>query len=625
MTSAKDLIQRLQNQVLEAIACGEPLSVVNDLICRGAENLASEVICSVLAVDANGKLKALAAPSLPISYSTSLDGVAIGPDVGSCGTAAFRREPVEVTDIATDPLWARYKDHVLPLGLKACWSSPIKAQNGRVVGTFAFYFRTTRGPSDLEREIVNACVHLCAIALEHEAVQSRNHELAYYDTLTGLPNRSYFNQMLHERLARQDDRFGLLLIDIDHLKAINDTLGHTAGDAIIQHAGELIRLADLPGTAFRLGGDEFAIMLDGCASQLTMAEAAEKLLSVDIPFQHLGHTLLPRITIGGALAGHDGVDAETLFQNADFALYHAKDTHRGGYVPFREGLRTSITRRINIIRAVDESLNENRVVAHYQPIVRLDTSEIVGLEALARIRTRENTIVPAGEFVQALSDPTIAHRLSEQMLAAIVADMGAWMDSGVNFHQVGFNVTTGDFQKDDLEERITTTLAKAGVHPRHLLLEVTESVLMGENDRTVARTVERLRSCGMRVALDDFGTGYASLTHLVTVPVDVIKIERSFIEGLPGDKPSGVIVAALIDVARKLDMQLVAEGIETNEQADHLRGLGCVLGQGYLFARPAPAAIITELLKNFRERRDIPSRPVTKPGVVEPLQWRAAG
>jgi len=626
IASSGDLIQRLQNEVLEAIARGAPLSAVNDLICRGAENLAPGVICSILAVDAGARLRPLAAPSLPDSYSQELNGLAIGPDVGSCGTAAFRGEPVEVTDIATDPLWGPFKSSPLLLGLKACWSSPIKAQNGRVVGTFAFYFRTSRGPSELERLIVKACVHLCAIALEHEAIQSHNHELAYYDPLTNLPNRSYFNQTLRDRLAREHDPFGLLLIDIDHLKAINDTLGHAAGDAIIQHAGDLIRAADLPGPAFRLGGDEFAVMLDACGSPTAMALAAARLQAIRTPFQYLGHTLLPRITVGGALSGKDGGDAETLFQNADFALYHAKETNRGGYVQFRQGLRTSITRRINTIRAVDESLSDNRIVAHYQPIMHLETGEIVGLEALARLRTPENLIVPASEFVQALTDPIIAHRLSDQMLTAIAADMRTWIDSGVDFRQVSFNVTTGDFQRGDLDSRIVTTLANAGVPLHHLLLEVTESVLMGESDKLVANTVKRLRDSGVRVALDDFGTGFASLTHLITVPVDVIKIERSFIARMPVDKPSNVIVAALIDIAGKLDMQVVAEGIETEQQAEHLRSLGCLLGQGYLFARPAPAAIITPLLKTLGQPRDADTgQPAEELPAAAPVLRRMAG
>src|SRR5450432_790440 len=185
-----DALRHLQNQVLESVATGQPLVSVMDLLCREAERLAPDVICTVLAVDASGHVRSLGSPSLPDHYVQAIDGTAIGPNVGSCGTAAYRGEPVEVHDIARDPLWAAYRSLALPLGLAACWSSPIKARDGRVIGTFAFYYRTQRGPSELDRQIVATCVHLCAIAIEHKEAQARIHDLAFRDSLTGLPNRA---------------------------------------------------------------------------------------------------------------------------------------------------------------------------------------------------------------------------------------------------------------------------------------------------------------------------------------------------------------------------------------------------------------------------------------------------
>jgi diguanylate cyclase (GGDEF)-like protein len=602
MDTDSALLLRLQTEILEAIACGEPLVAAADLLCRRAEALAPGAICSILTVDADSVLHPLAGPSLPLSYSSALDDIPCGPMVGSCGTAAFRNEPVIVTDIASDPLWDDYRALVEPLGLRACWSTPICDRDGRVVGTFAFYYRTSRGPDALERSIVETCVRLCAIAIEHEQVRERNYRLAYFDALTGLPNRGHFNEMLIRAIA-MDEPFGLLLVDIDHLKVVNDTVGHIFGDMLIRTVAERIADCHPSLTACRLGGDEFAVLVTDCVTDAGLEQAATRMLTAVRGLIQAGEqTIDPHITIGGALFGPDGVDGASLSQNADFALYHAKETRRGGYVRFTPGLRTSMLERANMVRSVDQALTEKRMIAHYQPIVRLDTAEVVGLEALARMRMPDGRIATAGEFHAALADPRIAWQLTGQMLTQIAADIRHWLDMGIDFQHVGINVTTGDFQRGDLERRIVDTFEHANVPLKHVVLEVNESVYMGGNDQMVPKAVKALRERGLLVALDDFGTGFASLTHLLSFPVDVIKIDRSFVSRLGSDAACDVVVGSIIDIARKLDMRLVAEGIETPEQARILSDLGCAMGQGYLYARPSSAEDATRLLTLFAQK-----------------------
>ena len=212
----------------------------------------------MLTVDPDQKLHPLAGRSLPDAYSEALDGIEAGPAVGSCGTAAYLGEAVIVSDIKSDPLWADFKALALPLGLRACWSTRIKSRDGRVVGTFAFYYKTVRTPDELERRIVQTCVHLCAIAIEHEEVQARDYKLAYFDALTGLSNRTRFDEMLCARIYDRSD-FGLLLVDIDRLKSVNDTMGHLVGDFLIRSVAKMIGEGRPRETAFRLGGDEFAV------------------------------------------------------------------------------------------------------------------------------------------------------------------------------------------------------------------------------------------------------------------------------------------------------------------------------------------------------------------------------
>ncbi len=608
---SSERLQALQNEILVSIARGEALCTIMERLCLRAEAIAPGVICSVLTLDEERRLVSLATPSLPASYAAAVTGVAVGPRVGSCGTAIHRGEPVCVTDIANDPLWRGFEDLVLPLGLRACWSSPIKARDGRVVGSFAFYYDRPRGPDELERQIVETCVHLCAIAIEHEEVRSRNHRLAYYDTLTALPNRASFNEAITRLTAATPLDFGLMLIDIDHLKVVNDTMGHAAGDALIATVGLRIQSVAGEAVAYRIGGDEFAVVLPRGTTAVQMrATACAILAAMATPLDHDGHGIMPSVTIGAALAGEDGEEGVTLRQNADFALYHAKETRRGGYVRFKDGLRTSMTRRLQIKRDVDVALTEGRIIPYYQPVLRIDTDEIVGLEALARMRMPDGRVASAVEFQEAMADPKVAHRITGQMLNAVAADMAAWQSAGIPFQHVGMNVTSADFQKGDLVQRIVRAMERTGVSPRHLVVEITEQVFMGRSKDGVARTIAALRERGICVALDDFGTGFASLTHLLDFPVDIIKIDRSFIAAAQTSTKSSVIVEAMVGIAHRLGMRIITEGIETQAQAEWLQSMGCRLGQGFLYAQALPAGIVGELLLRFGAKPDRTARPL---------------
>ncbi len=374
-------------------------------------------------------------------------------------------------------------------------------------------------------------------------------------------------------------------------------MGHLVGDFLIRSVANMIGEGRPRETAFRLGGDEFAVIIDGVTTADDLTAAAQDVLHRTSGSVTVGlDTLFPSVTLGGALFGADGVEANTLRQNADFALYHAKETNRGGYVQFRPELRTSIVDRIRAIRNVDAALVEGRITAYYQPIAQLASSEIVGLEALVRMTDPQGAVSPAGDFAAAFSDTKIASRVTERMLHQVASDIREWLDLGIPVEYVGINVTTGDFQYGNLQAKIEACFAKQNVPLKHIVLEVSESVFMGGSDQFVAKAVKRLRDKGLLVALDDFGTGYASLTHLISFPVDIIKIDRSFVEALTNGKASSVIVAAIIDMANRLNMRVIAEGIETIDQERQLSELGCQFGQGYLFGKPVSATDIRELL-----------------------------
>ncbi len=526
----------------------------------------------------------------------------IGPEMGSCGAAAYLRTPVAIEDVEHDPRCAKVAKLLSGLGLKACWSVPVGDAAEATIGVVAIYYPELCGPGETDRAVMASCIELCEVALRrHVRVEDRERR-ANVDALTGLPNRSAFNAAMAGLSCDVPGSWALFIVDLDNLKVINDTFGHLAGDALIRTAASRISRAMSPDVTFRLGGDEFAIIVQNHAALIDLDATAEAIFStLEVPSDCEGHMVVPKATIGGAVVGPGDVSAMVVNQNADFALYHAKETGRGGFVRYWPGIGTRITHRRDAIRDVTAALREGRIDAYYQPIVRLDSHEIVSVEALCRMRTPEGVILPASAFQEATCDAHVAAELTNRMFSIVAADVRRWLDDGIPFRQVGVNISTADFYTGSLMGKLEETFGRAGVPLHHLFLEVKEEAYMGERDRAVAREIKALRDHGVSVVLDDFGTGYASLTHLITVPVDAIKIDRSFIARLWPDDPSLVIVEALIDIARKLDISVVAEGIETEVQASQLWAMGCKLGQGFAFSKAVDRQAIGVLLRRHAQ------------------------
>lgn len=588
----------LQNLILEMIARGETLPATADRLCREVERLAPRAICSILAVDPDGTLHPVSAPSLPQEYCDSLDGVRIGPDVGSCGTAAFHRRPIAVTDIETDPLWTNYKHLVLPLGIRACWSSPIMSAE-RVAGVFAFYYREKRGPTDFERDIVARSLQLCQIAFEREQGRRINQRLLYTDTLTGLHNRACFEQALIEPLSAAGS--ALLLVDIDDLKVVNDTFGHSTGDSLIRIVAHRLAEAAAPHRTFRIGGDELAILAD----TTDVVPLAQRILdALGQAADCGGHVLVPSITIGAALRALDDTSGEIMRQNADLALYHGKDDGgRGTLVLYAPELRTRMNRRLGAIDQLRRALAENRVEARYQPIAQLDSGDVVSFEALARIREQDGQIVPAADFQEAFADARNAAEVTRAMLRAVSADLRTWLDAGIAIGRIAVNLAPADFAHGHLVDDVQAIFRNARVPLDRLTLEITETVYLGRRELLVQRQMESLRGIGVRLALDDFGTGYASLTHLLFTPVDTLKIDKSFVDHLDNDgQAGGAVINGLMRIAEKLGVEVIAEGVESVEQRERLVALGCKLGQGHLFAGALDSDAVAALLRTMPVR-----------------------
>ncbi len=321
---------KLQNSILELVARGEPLARTLNALCTRVEARLPGVVCTIVEMDREGRLSPLAAPGLPASFCAEIDGVPVGPDVGACGAAIHFRQPIECVNIATDPRWVQFAAIPLAMGLKACWSAPVFGGDGEVLGAFALYFRESRSHTALEAEVVQASIHLCAIAIERARQASAQYRLAYIDMLTDLPNRAAFNLPLVARENASTDASAILIVDLDNLKTINDTFGHRAGDCLLKAAAAAIEKGASPHPAYRLGGDEFAVIIrsDKESAASVMARRAGAILkALAHPVACDGHNIVPRATIGGASQDGGASGMEALRQNADFALYHAKERH----------------------------------------------------------------------------------------------------------------------------------------------------------------------------------------------------------------------------------------------------------------------------------------------------------
>ncbi|WP_042264386.1 putative bifunctional diguanylate cyclase/phosphodiesterase [Paraburkholderia heleia] len=594
---------QLQRTILDMLARGRSVQETAVYICVHAEEHAAGVLCSIVTVDRDGILHPFAEASISAEYTRAMDGLRIGPDVGSCGSAAFLRKPIAVHDIFSDPRWAAYQALTRILfeehGVKACWSSPILQSDGRVLGAFGFYYRENRGPTDDERLIVEECVDICALILEREEVRADNWRLANFDQLTALGNRANFIKSLERAVGSANRSAGILLIDIDHLGRINNAFGHAVGDELILEVSRMITQHATRESSFRIDADEFAVLIEGDNVVERLPSLARHILADFTQRPPLAgpHAFPLSVSCGGANFDHDRpLSVPTFLQHATLALNHAKQAARGDFVLYTESLAGPITRRVRVLQALAEALAEDRLKAHYQPIVSLETGEIIGLEALCRVRTGEGKIIPAAVFAEALNDRPMGYLVTERMLEHVARDTRHWLDQSVELQYVGVNISMADFDQRDLRVRIKDVLSRYDVPFGHIVLEVNESVYMDDGERKVSQMIGQLRTDGLMVALDDFGTGYASLTHLLNFPVDIIKIDKSFVDKMSVDGAGALIIKALLDVAAGLGIRIIAEGVETADQALNLQRLGCSFAQGYLFGRPADRDSTTETL-----------------------------
>ncbi|MBL6454826.1 GGDEF and EAL domain-containing protein [Belnapia sp. T6] len=429
---------------------------------------------------------------------------------------------------------------------------------------------------------------------------------AQTDPLTGLGNRT----LLKRRLAAQQPAgIGLLLLGLDGFKEVNDTGGHELGDqALASIAARLAGLVGEGGLAARMGGDEFALLLPGATDAARLCEYGARVMrAVRTPLALGPHRLRLSCTIGATVQAPGGGGAEALLREADLALLEGKRSGRGQVTFYTPAIAEAFQRGREAVARIRQALEEDRLLPFYQPKLRLADGGLAGFEALVRIRAGDGGVLGPAAFWQALADPETCRAIGDRMLELVTADLAAWTRQGLRPHGVAINVAQADFAGGDLAARVLGRLAAHGLPPACLQIEVTETVILDDRAGLVPDALRRLDAAGIVIALDDFGTGHASLAHLRRAGIRQLKIDRSFTDGLEGNRECLAITRAVIGLAHELGLEVVAEGVEREAQAELLRGLGCDSVQGYLYGQAMPAEAVRRLLATAQQAKYPPS------------------
>jgi diguanylate cyclase (GGDEF)-like protein len=445
--------------------------------------------------------------------------------------------------------------------------------------------------------------------MNHE-IQGRLNQLAFYDNLTGLPNRTLFLERLTQTIvqaSRYQRKAGLLFIDLDNFKRVNDTLGHSLGDMLLKAVADRLvdslRKSDTVAnpfdmeTAGRLGGDEFTIILPCVQRSEDAATIAQRIAEqVGQPLILGGHEIVITPSIGIAIYPDDGTDVETLIKNADMAMYYAKRIGPNMFKYFQESMNETALQRLTIENHLRQALAHDEFSLHYQPQIELSTGKVKGMEALLRWNNWELGEVPPLDFIPIAEESGMIVEIGEWVFCTACKQFKSWIEQGRNLRRISINVSVKQFNHPDFAKYLGKVLEDVALEPHFVELEITESLLASDTTKIKA-ILTVLKDLGVKTAIDDFGTGYSSLSRLKEMPIDCLKIDKSFVQGIHGGARDRSIVSAIIAMAQSMGLNVIAEGVETKGQADFLKEQSCEEVQGYLFSRPMDVSTAETFLR----------------------------
>jgi len=582
---AADALLNAENDVLELIATAAPVDAALASVCQLADGHVRSALTSVWLLDATGdELVAVAGP--PAALSLVTEG-----QIGTAWATALDEQKIVVSDPATAPEWARFRDVAAGGGIGCSWNRAIRASSGELIGALVVYvFGSLREPSELEAKVVELAARLAGVAVERSRSAEQLAHAATHDSVTGLPNRRLLHERLRAATARQGTGPGrrspaLLFIDLDRFKQVNDRAGHAVGDDVLRVLGERLRDSARDGDLVaRFGGDEFGVLCEAATEEEAVAVAERMLAEITRPIEVAGARADVSASIGVAV-GRRGVSADQLVRRADLAMYRAKAAGAGRIVRYRDGM--SDGGRAELEHDLRVAIESDAITLHYQPLMDIQLGRWIGVEGLARWFHERRGWVPPATFIPLAEESGLIASLGEKMLDLGLRQGAAWHAAGLRGINMGINVSSRQLAEPSFGDAVAARLEHTGFPARRLVLELTETVMMEDWDSARA-VVGKMQSLGVHLAIDDFGTGHSTLARLRQFPASGLKLDRTFVLELGRDPASEDVVAAVVQLAHAVRMAVMAEGVETIEQLLVLRRLGVDAAQGYLLGHPMP-------------------------------------
>ena len=595
---SEDAVLDDQMWVLTRLAAGRRLEEVLLTVIELAEQSEHGGHLMLMVHDRDhGVLQPFLYPSLPEDVADALRGLRVADDGPAGGASVATGDVTHSADIADDERFIDLREMLLAHGYRSCWSAPLTSiADGSRIGSADLYRSTPGLPDEHQARTHLSAAALAGLALEVDAQTSSLRYRATHDPLTALPNRALFAERLEPAAA--DGDVGVLFIDLDRSKLVNDTLGHDFGDEVLQAvAARLAGLVQEPSVVSRFGGDEFTVLVPKVASLQELVVEARRLLgAISEPYEVRGLKISIDASAGASHAAGEVSEPVSLIRDADTALHRAKQRGRSRVEVFDSPMLVAHEERMRVERALRDALEAGLVFAEFQPEIRLSDGAVVGAEALARCRTADGETIPPATFIPVAEETGLITAVFDAVLDQACDAVQRWSATSAVPFTVWVNLSAQQLGWRDLNEQIHRAIERSGADPATLGFEVTEQGIMPDPAEADARLRE-LAQLGCRLAVDDFGTGYSSLGYLLDLPVDTVKLDRSFIVRATDDERSRSIVGAVISLATAMGLTCVAEGVETEAQLAMVSDFGCDVVQGYIYARPMPEPELTQWLQ----------------------------
>ncbi len=604
----QQVIESKRQRVYEEMARNGSLDVILRLIALYVESVKEAGYCAILLFGEHGnELQLTVAPSFPSSYWLKNQNFSLTDKTGLChgwATSAQNKERVIIKNLREQPCIDLCGQFIREIGAHACWSEPIISSSGQLLGVVTLYLQQPSEPTDLDLAHLLKAARLSAIAVERQRIERQMIHQASYDALTELPNRCMFYNRLREEIKkaeRDEHSVAVLFIDLDRFKDVNDTLGHALGDSLLTNAArrisDCVRQSDLVA---RLGGDEFVVILP-CTNTLTPSEriVGSIIDAMAEPFILNEYRVYVSASVGISIYPQDAVDVETLVSCADQAMYAAKESGRNNFCFFTRGMQERAQQRLYLINALREALKKEQLHVYYQPVFEAASGKAVKAEALLRWHHPVLGSVSPAEFIPLAEETDLIQDIGGWVFrqAADMAKRWNLLDNDHQPRKISVNMSPRQLIKGDGDRLAIEYLQTIDLSSNHLVIEITEGLLL-DNSPNITKRLDRLRAAGVELALDDFGTGYSAMAYLKKFNINYLKIDRSFVRELATNLDDQAIIEAIIVMAHRLSMKVIAEGIETEDQCALLTALGCEYIQGYLYAKPMPADVFLSFVTN---------------------------